>query len=337
MRLDRLSVKGLTRYDEANVDFAALGEGLIAIAGKNGEGKTSILEAPFAALHLDMPSRPGNIANVMHGKDARIELTFRNGAPYRALVAVDAINKASEAYLYNGDGSPVTDGKIRNYQAEIERRFGSARLFLAACLSPQNKRGAFLELSKSERKDLLAEILDTGNLQALSEGARDKAKASEKRLDALRGELAAMKTELEALPVADLDALHATLQAKAAEIAATEQSLERARQAYADAKARRAVAEEQARGRVAKETELAQARKDLRDTQERLLALQGEQDRLKTRIEASLKEQQAEAEWGTQAAYEKVGALLSEYRQTGYDLERVYQLEAEAQAEKERP
>ena len=44
---------------------------------------------------------------------------------------------------------------------------------------------------------------------------------------------------------------------------------------------------------------------------------------------------QAEAEWGTRAAYEKVGELLAEYRETGYDLERVYQLEA--QVEKERP
>ncbi len=37
----------------------------------------------------------------------------------------------------------------------------------------------------------------------------------------------------------------------------------------------------------------------------------------------------AEAEWGTQAAYSRVGELLREYRETAYDLEHIYARETE--------
>ena len=105
MRLRRLTLKGITRFQElVTVDFEALGEGLVAIAGRNGEGKTTILEAPFAALHLEYPTRPGGLYGVAHGKDARLELEV-DGC--RALVAIDAVRSTSEAYLFNGTGQPV--------------------------------------------------------------------------------------------------------------------------------------------------------------------------------------------------------------------------------------
>ena len=195
MRLRRLTLKGITRFDEAEIDFEQIGPGLVAIAGANGAGKTTILEAPFAALFGEFPTRPGSLYGVTHGKDARLELEVENGQPYRALVAVDAEHQRSEAYLYNGDGKPLTNGKVREYAAEIERRFGSARLMLSAALSCQSKRGSFLDLSKAERKDLLSEILDTGGLQRLAEAARAMAKAGELALERLRGQLAEAEGE----------------------------------------------------------------------------------------------------------------------------------------------
>ncbi len=187
MRVNTITLKGVTRYsEEIKVDLAGLGPGLVAITGANGAGKTTLLEAPVAALHLEFPSRPGAVSGVCHGKDAKIELELENGQPYRALVAVDAVLKTpkTEAYLFNGSG-PVVSGKVRDYRQATGRIFGSQRLMLSAMIASQNKRGSFLQLSKAERKDLLAEILDTGGLQELSEAARARAKDLEGQINVL--------------------------------------------------------------------------------------------------------------------------------------------------------
>ncbi len=293
MRLNTLTLRDFTRYQgEVCIDFDALGAGLVAIAGANGAGKTSLLEAPCGALHLEFPTRPGALYGVAHGKGASLDLSFSNGAPYRALVAVDALAMKTEAYLYNGDGSPITDGKVRTYQAEIEQRFGSQRLFLSACLSPQNRRGSFLELSKAERKDLLAEILDTGNLQAIAEAARERAKAAEGELATLRGTVAAHQAEMARLSASmpDLELLKGQEHGLQDQIAATEAELASARERYTTAKTDLALAQEAARAREGKVAELEAARRTVGDLEARLAALDGEKRRGHERIDRTIQD-----------------------------------------------
>lgn len=253
MRLRRLTLKGITRFQEpVTVDFEALGEGLIAIAGRNGEGKTTLMEAPYAALHLEMPTRPGGLYGVAHGKDARIELEVTNGQPYRCVVAVDALRQTSEAYLFNGTGQPVNpSGKLREYGAAIAERFGSPRLMLSAALSCQTKRGSFLDLSKAERKDLLAEILDTAGLQRLAEGARACSKTAELDLARVRGQIAEASAELQRLSdtfEAGIDpaVLEAHAQGLAAKVPILEAQLEETRRQYATLQTRLALAQQAA-------------------------------------------------------------------------------------------
>lgn len=239
MRIDRVTLRGVTRFaDEVSIDLAALGEGLIAFAGPNGAGKTTLLEAAFAGLHLEYPSRPGPIAAVCHGKDARIELELHNGQPYRTLVAVDAVLKSpkTEAYLFSADGSPLTDGKVRSYYDAVEALVGSPRLMLSAALSCQSKRGSFLDLSKAERKDLLAEILDTEGLQELAETARAKANAAELHLERLRGQIESTAAELARLrdDQVDVETVRAQLDAATAERDRLQAELDAAREQYAE-------------------------------------------------------------------------------------------------------
>ncbi len=55
----KLRMKGITRFrEEIVLDLAALPEGLIAVVGGNGVGKTTIMEAMApAALYRTLPSR----------------------------------------------------------------------------------------------------------------------------------------------------------------------------------------------------------------------------------------------------------------------------------------
>lgn len=321
MKLERIDIKGLTRYEEACVDYAALGEGLIAIAGPNGAGKTTLMEAPFAALHLEMPTRPGGLAGVCHGKDAGIDLHFSNGAPYRALVAVDAVARTSEAYLYNGDGSPITSGKVREYAAEVERRFGSPALFLSACLSAQNKRGSFLDLSKADRKDLLAEILDTGGLQALAEAAREKGKETGDRLLRIRAEIAAGEREIEALPQGDSREIRGRAKEMRMRQASLQERLSGAREEYGRVRASLDQAEAAAREHQARAREHAEAQASLVTIQTKREELAKELRRLEERISSS------------QEACRKDAARRSEYTQAESDLKAQIEKVAECEAE----
>ena len=299
MRLSKLSLRGITRFQEpVEVDFSALGEGLIAIAGANGEGKTTILEGPFAALYGEFPTRPGGLYAVAHGRDAQIELELEDGQPYRALVAVDAIGQKTEAYLFDEEGQPLTSGKVREYSAEVERRFGSARLMLSAALSCQTKRGSFLDLSKAERKDLLSEILDTGGLQRLSEAARAKLKAGELQLERLRGQVVEAEAEFERLagagPSEDLQVERARLEA---EITSAQADLETARQRHSQLQADLAVAQEVEKQRAGKQRDLAAIEEQRVSLTDKLMALPAEQVRTRTRAEAGILEAERESEW----------------------------------------
>ena len=297
MRLRRLTLKGITRFDQAEVDFTTLPEGLIAIAGANGAGKTTILEAPFAALHLEFPTRPGSVYGVAHGRDARLELELENGQqPYRALVAIDAQAQKTEAYLYDGAGKPVTGGKVRDFGAAVAKRFGSPRLMLSAALSAQNKRGSFLDLSKVDRKALLAEILDTEGLQVLAEAARAKAKAGELALERLRGQLAETEAELaragEATPTENLAATRARLEA---EIATGQVDLEAARAEYSDLQTRHALAVEAEGRRTAVEREAVDLGAAAAGVREKLAGIPTERDRAQQRAAAAIAAAEAEA------------------------------------------
>ena len=309
MRLRRLNLKGFTRFDQVEVDFAGLGPGLVAIAGATGAGKTTLLEAMFAALYGFFPTRAQaslyGSDGIAHGRDAKIEVEFEDGGQsYRALLAVDAVGQRSEMYLFNGNGSPIVGPKVREYLAEIERRFGSGRMFLASVMSSQTKAGSFAEASKSQRKDLVGESLDTAGLQRLSEAARAEAKAGELALALLRGQLAETEAELKRLagaePTEDLAGERARLEAA---IATGQADLEAARTRYADLQTRHALAVEAAKQRAIKEGEWKAARAQEATVHTRLEAIPAERKSATARAEAAI------------AAAQEDVARLPEYQQ----------------------
>jgi DNA repair protein SbcC/Rad50 len=323
MRLRQVSLKGITRFREpVRIDFAALPEGLIALAGPNGAGKSTLLEAPYATLYGEMATRPGSLYGVATGRDATLEMSFENGAGYRALVSVDAIANRAEAYLFAEDGTPITDGKMRSYAAEVEKRFGSAKLMLAAALSAQNHRGSFLELSKADRKDLLCSVLDVAGLQCLSEAARAKVKAGELQLERLRGQLAEAEAELARIAttvsIEDLQVERARLEA---EITTAQADLEVARERYADLQTRHALALEAEKQRAAKMREAATIAGQIGDLEGKLAGIPKERERAEDRAGAAILEA------------EDAAARLPEYRAAADSLPAAKTRRAEAQGD----
>jgi DNA repair exonuclease SbcCD ATPase subunit len=105
-----------------------------------------------------------------------------------------------EAYLFNGDGTPINDGKQKTFDAEIAKRFPSQRVYLSSGFAAQKRGGQFLEISKAERKSLFAEMLGLGYLQTLSETAGKKASGLEDTISGKQAAIAALEAPADRAP-----------------------------------------------------------------------------------------------------------------------------------------
>jgi len=206
VKLRRLAFRGITRFqgDPVRLDFEALGPGLIAFVGANGQGKTTALEAVPACLYKGFPTRPGSLYDHAHGRDAFIEAEFfgQDADQVKVRVQVDTDRKTTEGYVFV-NGKPTTTGRAKEFEAEVERLFGSESLFLASAFSAQSKAGSFLTMDRRSRKDLFVQLLGLSYLQALAERAHDRKLGAEVDLNVARKLLETATAEADQLGQAE--------------------------------------------------------------------------------------------------------------------------------------
>lgn len=185
MKLLSLKLRGIGRFrDEVSLPVEQLnGDRVVAIAGRNGAGKSTIIESILGALWGDMPSR-GTVARMAHARDSFVELGVETDQRYTIRRAINAVLKTpkTEVYLFGPAGEPLSDGKAGTFESEISKRFPSEAIFLASGFSAQRREGQFLEISKADRKSLFAEMLGLGHLQALADAAGARAAGAEAEL-----------------------------------------------------------------------------------------------------------------------------------------------------------
>ena len=164
MRIKSVKLKGFIGIqkglglDEISLDFSGL-EGLVALEGANGMGKTTLLEnlQPYRML----PSRSGTLKSHCFLKDSYKEITFDfAGHEYRCLVKIDALTQRSdEGYIYvDGSKTSVVDSKVSNYDAFIVNLLGSNQLYFSSIFCAQNSR-KLSDMKPAELKNLFAEFL----------------------------------------------------------------------------------------------------------------------------------------------------------------------------------
>jgi len=210
MRIDKISLSGFTTYGQAaTLDLAALGPGIIAIAGPNGSGKTTLLEAVPGAVYRQTPSR-GSIAALATSRDASIELCGENGAPFQIRLSADAHNGKQEAIILDGAGEPKAGPKVRDFDAYVAAHFPPLDVYLASFFASQTGAGSIFKMDRSARRALFGRLLGIERLELMATAARENARAKET-------ELAASKAALEAL------------RGQAEDVAALERQLEYAR------------------------------------------------------------------------------------------------------------
>ena len=177
--------KGLGK-EEISLDFRTFGPGLVAISGRNGSGKTTIIENlhPYRC----MVSREGSLTNQFYLKDSFRVLEFEyNGKQYESKILIDALTGASEAYLFE-DGKALNDGKLTTYDKAIEDLLGSRDLFFNSVFSGQKSKG-ISQLKPAEIKTLFFELLNLNHYEVYCERAKEKLKEKQLQLSSIEGEI----------------------------------------------------------------------------------------------------------------------------------------------------
>lgn len=186
MRLRKLQLRGAIGIrkgiglQEIEIDFSKFENGLIALVGKNGTGKTTIIENlhPFRRL----VSKEGSLADHFELKDSFRILEYEHGSTvYSSEIYIDGTTKKVEAYLYNitdGKKFAINDGKPTTYDEAIERIFGSEDLFFNSVFSAQKSKG-LANLTAGEKRELFYELLRLNNYEVLCEKAKSSAKLLE--------------------------------------------------------------------------------------------------------------------------------------------------------------
>lgn len=176
MKIEKLRLKdfiGIRRglgLNEITIDFSSA-DGLVAFAGQNGLGKSTILENlhPYNTL----ASRGGALFNHVCSRSAEKELSFEyNRSRYRTLLKIDCQSGKSEGFIWK-DGESLVNGKIRDYSKKINEIFGSENLFFNSVFCAQNAT-KLSDMTTGELKGLFAEFLRLDRLQGFEERAKQK-------------------------------------------------------------------------------------------------------------------------------------------------------------------
>ena len=209
MRLHSISLtgfKGINKHGVGDprieIDFTKLPEGLIAIVGDNGLGKTTLMDNmhPF----LTMPYRGGRDYIDFSYYDncfgmAQKELVFEmNGVLYRSLLLIDVDRKKLEPYLYYKKGTdwiPIADGKSGLYATEIEKIMGSMHLFFTAIFRSQEGK-SLSSHTKGEFKELFSQLLMLDDIGAKKETSTAVKKYLAGVLDKVTVELQELKDKV---------------------------------------------------------------------------------------------------------------------------------------------
>jgi exonuclease SbcC len=193
VRLTARGAKGFALFGDRGLDVSldTLPEGLVAVVGRNGQGKTTFFEAVPAALYGEWPSRPGAFVDAFDGRSAFLDVVLAlDRGRYRARVNVDQVARATDALLElttpDGTVTRLNDGKVLTFRAAVKHHLPTLRVLLASAFACQKRTGSFARLDRAGRRELFAELLGLRHLETYADTSRRAGLVLDKRLTRLR-------------------------------------------------------------------------------------------------------------------------------------------------------
>ncbi len=176
------------KKDELFVNFDDFDNGLIALSGRNGKGKTTFIEN--CHVYPQLLTRKGTLKDHFRLKDSLREVIYRDvstGAEKRFLIQIDGLTKSggTKYFIFDRASSggewipmPGVDGNLDPYKDAITSIFGPLELYLRTAFITQrpNKDVPDLtEATKTEKKMLFANLAGIDYLQKFADTAKQEA------------------------------------------------------------------------------------------------------------------------------------------------------------------
>ena len=204
---------GLGR-DTLTLDFEKLAEGaeLVAIAGANGRGKTTVMDNmhPYLAMpsraafagpggfsyydHVCLPENEKDLTWAHEGRSYRSQIVIRLNGRRRTEAFLFVLSDVGDWQAMRLEDGTVSDGKVETYTRCVEAICGSADTFFTSVFSAQGKR-QLSAYRNAEIKTLLADLLGQEEIRALGQKAGETARLLKVGLSAIRQELAGLDEE----------------------------------------------------------------------------------------------------------------------------------------------
>jgi exonuclease SbcC len=179
--------------DEIAVNFDDYDEGLIALCGANGKGKTTLIENchPYPRFF----TRKGKLQDHFCLRDSFREVVYRtpDGIERKFLIQIDGQNKSACKYFvfsrstHNMDWEPAAgvDGNLKPYEEYVQSVFGPPELYLRTVHTSQRPAKNLPDLTEAtagEKKALFVELAGIEYLQRFAESALERFKAEDGRV-----------------------------------------------------------------------------------------------------------------------------------------------------------
>ena len=195
----KLSISGFLSYrDPVEIDFGGIH--LACIAGQNGAGKSSILDAITWALFGKARKDDESIIN-SNADLAEVILTFSyEGNTYR-VQRTNPRGKAKTLEYYiksaNNGWKPLTERRLRDTQERIEKTISmDYDTFVNASFFLQGKADEFTKQTPAKRKEILSNILGLEKWDTFKQRATEKRKEIEAQIARIDGQIQGINDEL---------------------------------------------------------------------------------------------------------------------------------------------
>ena len=199
------SLAGEWDIDLTHPAFAA--DGIFAITGPTGAGKTTILDAVCLALYgrtprLNKVTKSGNEIMSRQTGECFAEVTFEtqvgryccHWSQRRARKKPDGELQAPKHEISDPDSKQIFESNLRGVADRIESATGmDFDRFTRSMLLAQGSFAAFLQAAPDERAPILEQITGTEIYSRISIRVHERRSEERKKIDALQAELAGMQ------------------------------------------------------------------------------------------------------------------------------------------------